>query len=350
MSRVTRYQFAAFVLACVGLLISLFATAAAAQSDRSSELQHLVNDLGYQLQLVEQFDRGSSEKRLRQLAIALDRWNTSTRTHADFEAMQAWLQAAIRASMPGTSKPMPELPWFDQRLARVDRSAVLPSPAAEPEQAVEAIPTEVAKTPTPPDPADLPVPVENRATSQPQVATTQPTEAVEPIEAVEPAEQVATAWQRHPAATPIDLGNPFADDPPQATRSSSTTRVALRPVTVPARTASSKVDINVAELSARIRGYVHGLRGVEARLLASPEMTSDQLLLAVRELQALQDQREFVSLYLNALAAEGRARTPDLPSPGHAKAAVNQQLDRLRQAGKLESRAEETIASMLQQF
>ncbi len=339
MSPATRYKFAAVVFVGAAILVTLCGRPAAAQADRSSELQGLVNDLGYQLELVEQFDRPAAERRSRQLAIALDRWNTSTRNQQDFEIMQQWLQQSIQASLPGRAKAIPELPWFSQRLARQEHVRTPPQDdeplATDSRSAGKSIPQSFAPV-LPPQPA---VPNEEQQVGPAQVAPAESKGAV------------ASAWKRHPAARPIDLGNPFADDQPLAAGNTSTARVAMRPVPLAVRPASStRVDINVAELGARVRGYVHGLRGVEARLLASPDMTSEELLGAVRELKQLAGQREFVSLYLEALAPTEKSRTAELPSPNQAKVIVNERLESLRRAGQLTTGAAETLESLLQEI
>ena len=310
MSPATRYRFAALVLASVGLLIAVFASPAAAQSNRTAELQQLVDDFGYQLKLIRLLDPSAAEKRLRQLAIARDRWNTSTRTETDAETMRQWLIDSIQASMPGSLEPMPELPWFEQRLAKSKSTAAPESPPPPVSDTRQAV---ITRRPTEPQPVVAPKPA---PASDPQ-----------------PSAAVAEAWKQHPGAKPIDLGDPFADDQPLANSTTATRRIAMRPT--PARPASTKVEINVAELGARVRGYVHGLRGVEARLLRSPTMTTDDLLLATRELKQLAEQREFVSLYLNALSDAERARAGNLPSLDDAKALIAKQVDTLQAGGQL---------------
>ncbi len=312
MSPATRYRFAAFVLASIGLLVAVFASPAAAQADRTAELQQLVDDFGYQLKLIRLLDPSASEERMRQLAIARDRWNTSTRTEADAETMRQWLVDSIQASMPGSLEPMPELPWFEQRLAKAKTTAAPDS--------------------SPPPVSDTRQPVTTRRPTEPQpVVAPKPA----PVSDTKPSAAVAEAWKQHPGAKPIDLGDPFADDQPLANSSTATRRIAMRPTPVAARPASTKVEINVAELGARVRGYVHGLRGVEARLLRSPTMTTNDLLLATRELMQLAEQRKFVSLYLNALSDADRARAGNLPSLDDAKALIAKQVDTLQAGGQL---------------
>ena len=287
----------------------------------------MVDDLGYQLDLVKQFDHRTADERLQQLAVALDRWNTSTRTEHDFDIMAAWLEAAIQASLPGHTKQLPELPWFAERLAGASRP---PS----------------TKVVTPPAATEAEPP----AVEVPRPLPRQPTFAHKPesIKLSVPPPPVVVAPRRQPVAKPAGLGDPFADDP--LLQAAAVPHTAQQLSTVAARPASAKVDVNVAELGARIRGYVHGLRGVEARLLRASDMTTEQLLHAVRELRQLAGQREFVLLYLGVLSTAERARTPELPTTQQAKTIVSQRIESLRSSGQLTSGAEETLESMLQEI
>lgn len=267
------------------------------RSDRASELQRLVNDLGYQLQQVEQHDEPEAQQRLRQLAIALDRWNHSKRSEQDFQAMQQWLTRSIRASLPGQPTAMPELPWFGQRMV-------------------------VAETPR----------------------NSKSTPAVEPSSEEPRTKNVQALLKQHPAAQPIDLGNPFVDDEPQSPAAANR-RLALRPTAVSVAQSTSRVDINVAELSARIRGYVHGLRAVEGRLMESRELAANELAGVLRELHELAGQRELVSMYLGALSPEAAARSPELPALSSAIALASERVQRIRAAG--EDRLADTLQAML---
>ena len=80
--------------------------------------------------------------------------------------------------------------------------------------------------------------------------------------------------------------------------------------------------MNLGELKARVRGFSHGLRGVEAKL-ASPKLSTTELLLAARELHQLASQREFLSLYLQAEKVQ-------LPSLDDAKAMMQEHLEAIK--------------------
>lgn len=301
------------------LLLAQPATALA-QADRASELQRLVDDLGYQLQQAQQQDEREAQRRLRQLAIALDRWNHSGRSQDSFRTMQQWLIDSIQSSLPGQPTPMPELPWFGQRV-------VVESP-----QRSEAVST--------PPPAAKHESEPSKSASQVALA---PREEMAPK--ASPAKAVAALLEEHPASQPIDLGDPFVDDEPQSPAPAAK-RIAMRPMAVSMAQPASRVDVNVAELGARIRGYVHGLRAVEARLMASGDFAADDLARVIRELRELAGQRELVTMYLGALTPEAAARTPELPVPSHAKAMAAEHIDRIRSAGENRAAAD-TLQAML---
>lgn len=323
------------VVVTVAVVAAAFAAPAAGQTDRSSELQQLVSDLDYQLNLVQQFDRLAAEKRRGQLARAIKLWNASPRTEADFELMQQWLQDAIRASMPGLSQGAPRLPLFTKPAPKPLQT---PQSAAEPalaEKSAEAIPPTrpIAKAP----PAKL-----NRPT-----AKLLPKEKNHKRRVIK-APGMTNDTPAH--ASQPKLGNPFIDDPisevfptiaqPSSALKQSTTdtpasrssRVVMRPAGLSSPVGQgTQVKVNVAELGARVRGYVHGLRGVEARLVAAPDMPAEELLLLSRELLQLASQREFLSLYLDGIAAGDSILPAELPPLDTAKAMVEARVDELSQ-------------------
>lgn len=328
------------------LLLTTSLTSVASAQESSSDLQPLVNQLGDQIRMIRQRNGRDASERTQQLAIALDRWNHSTQTAGDAELMREWLETSLRRSLPGTTKPMPELPWFAERIAPPSQEAPSPVIAQETPSQPEAV-EPVASGPvatTAPEPATA-------EPATPKVATIaeQPKDEVKtaepPVEITE-TEQVASVWQRHPSAKPIDLGNPFADDQTVAA-AERTPRVAMRPAGLSKSPASNDVDINVAELNARVQGYVHGLRGVEARLVSSRSMTLDELMPVVRELDQLAKQRAFVEIYLDAVALDHPGKTPELPTLSRAKALASDRLTQLRQTDHEHTAAIESLEASL---
>lgn len=290
-----------------------------AQQDRSGELQGLVNALGSQLDRVGKVDGREADKRRDQLREVLDRWNDSPRSDDDYRAMEAWLRTAIRASLAGHSRRMPELPEFNDRTAPQEPLPMPEEPTRNEPPAV-AEPQPVAEV-QPKDPLE----VEPPAAAEADQAMDEPAESTATVDAS------PSVWQQHPAAQPIDLGDPFVDDS-QVADAPLTQRTVLRPAIEPSRPSVSSVSVNAAELKARVRGYVRGLRGIEARLVSDRDLDVDQLMSLVRELQNLSDQRDFVSLYLDTMDSDtmdsATTRSRNLPSMGDSKALIAKRLDR----------------------
>lgn len=349
----------------LAVLGGMVAAPAAAQSDRSSELQQLVADLDYQLKLVAQFDRHASDKRRAQLAAAIERWNDSPRGEADFQVMQQWLRRAIRASMPGLPKNTPALPRFPEPVVEASvpptsnpsASSPAKSPAPKPSLAAKPAAPKVPESESIATPPSTPKRVASpRKAAPPVAALPAPTRAVtkfkntprtpkpEALAAPAPAQVAAPPADRTPWPS-TEWGNPFVDDPispageavanrpPAAgTPASPEPRVVMRPAGLSTATSkANQVRVNVAELGARVRGYVQALRRVEAQLVATPDMNLQTLLEVAEELQQLADQRGFVTLYLEGLTGDNRILPAELPTLEAAKAMVESRLAGIEQ-------------------
>lgn len=332
------------------LLLTVSLSEVASAQEPSSDLQPLVNQLGDQIRMIRQRNGRDANERTQQLAIALDRWNSSTKTAEDVRQMRDWLEASLQSSLPGATKSMPQLPWFAERIASPNTEAAAPVVAqdtpAQPETIEPAAPKPASPSkPEPSTVAEQPAPaVEMPKPVAPESVVSNP--KVEPK--VEPQDE-ASVWQRHPSAKPIDLGNPFADDETVVT-TERTPRVAMRPAGLSKSPVMNDVDINVAELNARVQGYVHGLRGVEAKLVSSRSMTLDQLMPVIRELDQLAKQRDFVEIYLDAVELDHPGKTPELPTLSRAKALASDRLTQLRATDRDHAAAIESLEAKLDQM
>ncbi len=306
----------AFGLVLVVSSLAFPAASAAEPVDRSSLLQQRVNDLAYQLDLIKPFDRSKGDSRLQELQQAITAWNDADRHEADFEVMEAWLQEATQASLPGSRDRMPPAPRF--------ASPHLASPRGP----LQPVDTTVVK------PVDAPV-----------------VESVPPVPAPDAIAPLLGT------SRPMDLGNPFVDDPvaivredqeaepvqppppvqPPLVHQVSTEQDDLRGQGSAEFPKAEVSEINMAELRAQVHGYAYGLRGVEAKLLANPTMPTDQLLLVTRELHQLVSQRVFLSLYFEALSkgkrADEKSRDSVLPSPHEAQAMIAARVADWKRAG-----------------
>jgi hypothetical protein len=104
------------------------------------------------------------------------------------------------------------------------------------------------------------------------------------------------------------------------------------------------VGINLAALAARIRGHDRGLRGIEARLIANPELPIEDLLLLAKELETLADQRKLIDLYVEALNPAERARVTPPESAEPLKKLISERAGRLRPATQPDDMIDEVFS------
>jgi hypothetical protein len=71
------------------------------------------------------------ERRREQLAAALAAWRDAGRSAENDQLLADWLRATIRNSMPGSRKPLPEVPSFAKPFA-APTSIATPSAASQP--------------------------------------------------------------------------------------------------------------------------------------------------------------------------------------------------------------------------
>ncbi|WP_442483412.1 hypothetical protein [Aeoliella sp. SH292] len=335
------------------LLLTISLSEVASAQEPTSDLQPLVNQLGDQIRMIRQRNGRDANERTQQLAIALDRWNNSTKTAEDVQQMREWLQESLQSSLPGATKSMPQLPWFAERIASPNTEAAAPVVAQDTPALPETIEPAAPKPVTPPK-ATTPEPSTVAEQASPATDASKPVvpESVASTPPVKPEvepKQEASVWQRHPSAKPIDLGNPFADDETVVT-SERTSRVAMRPAGLSKSPVMNDVDINVAELNARVQGYVHGLRGVEAKLVSSRSMTLSELMPVIRELDQLAKQRDFVEIYLDAVELDHPGKTPELPTLSRAKALAGERLSQLSETDRENAAAIETLEAKLEEM
>jgi hypothetical protein len=133
------------------------------------------------------------------------------------------------------------------------------------------------------------------------------------------------------ATTPEPLDEqptlPPGDSTP--TDSLKNARVVLRPMAIET-TRDDAVGINLAALAARIRGHDRGLRGIEARLIANPNLPAEDLLLLAKELETLAEQRKLIDLYVEALNPAERTRVSPPASAEDLKRLIGERASRLR--------------------
>ncbi len=334
-----------FMLLGIGIAVSP-AAHAQGTADRSGELQQLVDALGDQIDMQRSFNRAKAEASRARLRQAIQAWQKAARTDNDFELMRIWLEQALQASLAGSRMPLPPVPSFT-------RPEVARTPAPAPTSIEPTSPGAPARPPHARVTEELPVAAPEPPAERPPVAATRPSRSPSRRTTTDEATP-DSPWARHPAATPIALGDPFVDDPlpqqPEVAPAVATTpnrvvepkpsqtavdplqnaRVVLRPTTTETTRDEDSVGINLAALAARIRGHDRGLRGIEARLIANPNLAIEDLLLLTKELETLAEQRKLIDLYVEALNPAERARVAPPESAEPLKRMIGERANRLR--------------------
>ena len=313
--RTGQLWFKLVVLVALAFLVPAHPSAAA--GDRSAELQEMVNDLNFQLDLMSRYDQSAASKRRKQVESAIGAWNRSARGDAEFEIMQHWLTTSIKRSLPPSSASLPSSPRFPverQELARpndIEPSTTASPRTHEPEVVTPVVPR-VERAPRP-------------------IVSTQPF----------PSEALPKLARRNLE------GNPFVDDPILPTQSpANARRGGVQLAAMSMASPEQSAQLNVVELGARIRGFVRGLQRLEGKLFSQQDLTADELLRMARELEQLAEQREFVDLYRQSLAGDHRNPLPELPTCEQAKQLL---VARLADRRKLEKERVRPTMSALQE-
>lgn len=331
------------------LFLAAVATSILAQSTSSTQaLQRLTNDLALQLDLTYKHDLATHRERYDEMAAALKAWNRSRRTDADYAMMDQWLRTAIRNSMPGAGQPLPAPPEF---------AALRPSVTElPPPRPTTSAPRSVAAKPKPAPPGPV--------ATQPKPAVAAPV-PMKPVPVAPPTVAARPAprdfWSNHPAARPLDTSNPFRDDPTPQPRPAPSAVAAAAPPAKPAvespteRTAmrlpvieAAEVAVNLPELATRIGGYNQALRRIEAAVIAADRAEAEELAKLLLELEQLNDQRDFIDLYVVGLTPQERAATPQLEAPDAALSLIEEKItDRINSPAAKNSSTERDILAAL---
>ncbi|TWT85538.1 hypothetical protein Pla123a_03450 [Posidoniimonas polymericola] len=303
--------------AVVLAIVAAFPTTLTAQpTARTSELQSLVGRAAQHLQLRSESHRSNEstyQANRELLQQTLDAWNASARTDQDADAMEQWLKGVIRGSMLGGRGALPSPPEFlPPQVAPVAEVV-----AAEPAPAEPASPIAYDPAPSNPLPVEPPTfaadPIEVVAPERKSPDQPEPEYAAQPEPAAFSAPEPTAptdAWADHPAAQKLDWSDPFADDGARvAQQGVSGGSKRFKPVS-----RSQAVKIDLLELSTRVAGYNSRLRELEGLLVGAKELSAFRLAAIVRDLDELNDQRNFLQLYLAGLSPEEADVGPRLQS------------------------------------
>jgi hypothetical protein len=333
----------ATVLTSAVVAIAILGAAVTAQPSRSTageKLARLESDLRYQLELEARVNPARSKERTRALDSVMDAWRKSAQSEGDYKSVVQWLQSALRASMPGDLADWPEAPAFSQEAAappvehEVHREAIeAPSseqPATRREGAAATGERQQARPKTSaaviekpsvkkqPPPSVVSAPATKTESSKPLVvhvsdpvplgAQTLINDAPPAVQTSEPPFDEAPARQSGSAGDTHESSVVAAERPAPTSEETAAVYNESAIVDGASQPAPERaVEVNLAELNARIGGYHEGLREVEAALVANRrKMTFGELTKLIARLEELVDQCEFVHLYYEALTREER--------------------------------------------
>ena len=324
----------ATVLTSAVVAIAILGAAVTAQPSRTTateRLERLVSDLRYQLELQSRVEPAKVELQRQALDQVLQAWKESQQSESDYKMIVAWLKTTIRASMPGESGQWPAAPAF---------SSPQPAVASDHEVRKDAVNTPAVEAPhakadTPPhaspskethaSPLASPSRKSVEKGLRPFVAKPQvqgKADQTKPI-IVHVSDPVPTGAEtlindKPPAApaampavdaSPVEASAVVTAERPAPTPEQTTAAYEEPPLTLNTSEPAPQpaVEVNLAELNARIGGYHDGLREVEAALVASREgMTEGELTKLVARLEELAGQYEFIQLYYGSLTRDER--------------------------------------------
>ncbi len=259
-------------------ILSAAVTAQQARPRRGDVLARLESDLRFQFDMAFGHDYSLHQAHVRGLERTLDAWRRSPQSEDDHRLLVIWFRDAIVASMPGRTSKMPRRPEFGVKRPQ-PLTALATTESDSPPTRTDSKPPGQATIATVPEPkAELP-----------ELPT------VTPYDPVEVADDNTASLPAAEAATPSINAHEHSVTVPAHPPSSP---AVVRPV--------DRVQLNLEELNARIRGYHLGLAEVEAEILAGGDLSGAKLEPLVAQLEQLAVQYQFVVLYYQSLTPRER--------------------------------------------
>jgi hypothetical protein len=278
------------------------------------------SDLRYQIELTLRHDGLALKAAQAGVDNVLAAWRGSPQSATDRRLLLEWFDAAISATMPGHSGKLPPQPEFTSEapiIVTPPRQPTSPAPAEPTPVAAEA--AETHETPVASiEPAPAASEITEPAPVEPHATIVEP--AVDELPAVEstPAEHSITVAPAHdgpsqppttPPTTPIappsvPLIEPVAEVPPLEAPPFGATPYETTPE-------PAAVNVNLAELNARIEGYNQQLAEIEASMVVEGGVFGPRLTTLVEELEQLAQQYQFVRLYFDSLTEPERRRVSE---------------------------------------
>jgi hypothetical protein len=383
----TRERTTAVISSLVAVVIlGAVVTAQPARTTPRDRLASLESDLRFQLDLRWRQDHGAYDERVAELESTLEAWRKSPQSENDMKLFAEWLREAIVRSLPGEPGELPATPSFGEKPTKEivatatrekaqgpgvrsqesgggsqdakalgERGSDLSKPTgthravmmpAHAEGAAERTPRVLARSRVEAGPlvrTQAPLEAKSQAEAAPLAKAASPLASAGPAteqsvtvhkmtvtenkggveKAAAPMKPVAVAAKvAKPVAAKPPLGRIF--DPEAQTRRELGAE----------RRAAKRVELNLAELNARIGGYHDGLDEVEAAIVAAKGAVSKEAATRlVGHVEELAGQYGFVRLYYEALTEDEREFVTAPRSMASTVTLVAQQCEGVEQAG-----------------
>jgi hypothetical protein len=274
------------------------------------------SDLRYQIELTLRHDGLALKAAQAGVDNVLAAWRGSPQSATDRRLLLEWFDAAISATMPGHSGKLPPQPEFTSEapiIVTPPPRPATPGPTAPTPVATE--PAEMHETPVAPiEPAPAVSEVTEPAPVAPQATTVEAAVVEPPVVDSTPAEHSITVapaddGPSQPPTTPIappsvPLIEPIAEVP--ALEAPPVGATPYETTTEPAA-----VNVNLAELNARVGGYNQQLAEIEASMVVEDGVSGQRLTTLVEEIEQLAQQYQFVKLYFDSLTDSERRRVSE---------------------------------------
>ncbi len=286
---------------CAVVVCVQSALAQSARTDRttvasgatSSSMQDRLVALTQLIHFRHRGDKASLQRHRAEVEAVLSMWNAEAQpSPVDQQLMAAWLDQAIRSSMPGRSGRLPPPPRLGTPVVAAP-IVTAPIVTVEPPAAVEENLLDAKLL----DTRDVPTAPEQRQPSRVQSSGL----------------PRRSKWSRHPAAAPLRWADPFTEESRSNTHPNH--RGAQRYETRrPTFGKSQGVAIDLAKLSAEVRGYNAALRSLSQRLARREDVNTRALTKIAAELERLETERRFLDLYREGLSQTEQRSLPASPS------------------------------------
>ncbi len=290
------------------MAIAILAAGVTAQHSRAplDELEQLESDLQFQLDWAFRHDSKERSKRIALLEETIEAWQSSPRSEKDQKLLASWLLESTIRSIPGTTKPLTEVPEFGRPAVVVVAKPFVTEPVKMESAGIGPIMTESTKT----ESVDTKPAESGVVQVKPSKPVAEPvTEAIVNTVTETPkthpvndnlAAIVPTAIFRSVASSTEDLFKDSPKDIPQV----DAPQIEPPQLDETAEPTEKTIRINLTELAARVAGYHEELDLIETSLLLANSPDIDFLEKQVKELDDLTRDFRFVELYYKALSEE----------------------------------------------